>query len=123
MLAMESLDDSPFDGDPVPVEADPGTLVILHGRLPHLSGPNHSSHPRHAYTLHLIDGDARYPTDNWLKRDAALPLGRFKGMRSLFPHLPASEDRQERENTSPCRHSIATVSASVLIAQMTHEFC
>ena len=73
-LAMESLDDSPFDGDPVPVEADPGTLVILHGRLPHLSGPNHSSHPRHAYTLHLIDGDARYPTDNWLKRDAALPL-------------------------------------------------
>ncbi len=74
VLTMESLDDSPFDGDPVPVVAEPGTLVILHGRLPHLSGPNHSAQPRHAYTLHLIDGEAHYPADNWLRRGADIPL-------------------------------------------------
>lgn len=72
-----------FDADPyplegiVPVEAERGTLVLLHGTLPHLSGPNRSPHPRHAYTLHAIDGAATYPADNWLLRDPALPLRGF----------------------------------------------
>jgi len=61
----------------VPIEAERGTLVVLHGTLPHLSGPNRSDLPRHAYTLHAIDGAARYPRDNWLLRSASLPLAGF----------------------------------------------
>lgn len=52
----------------VPLEAPRGTLVLLHGTLPHLSGPNTSDKPRHAYTIHAIDGSAKYPRDNWLQR-------------------------------------------------------
>jgi phytanoyl-CoA hydroxylase len=44
--------------------------------VPHLSGPNLSEHPRHAYTLHIIDGSARYLDDNWLQRPR-LPLRGF----------------------------------------------
>jgi len=52
----------------VPLEAPRGTLVLLHGTLPHLSGPNTSDKPRHAYTIHAIDATAKYPEDNWLQR-------------------------------------------------------
>lgn len=60
----------------VPIPADPGTLVVLHGTVRHWSAPNHSSSPRHAYTLHVIDGTAEYPADNWLQRPE-LPLRGF----------------------------------------------
>ena len=40
------------------------------------SGPNLSENPRHAYTLHAIDGTARYLDDNWLQRPS-LPLRGF----------------------------------------------
>ena len=60
----------------VPLEAPRGTLVLLHGALPHLSGPNLSDKPRHAYTIHAIDGLARYLPDNWLQR-STLPLRGF----------------------------------------------
>jgi phytanoyl-CoA hydroxylase len=59
------------------VEAARGTLVLLHGTLPHLSGPNLSDKPRHAYTLHAIDGVAHYPRDNWLLRPATMPTHGF----------------------------------------------
>ena len=71
-----------FDAQPypaeglVPLEAPRGTLVLLHGALPHLSGPNLSDKPRHAYTVHAIDGTARYLPDNWLQRPT-LPLRGF----------------------------------------------
>lgn len=40
---MEVLDETPFDLDGlVPLEAEAGTLIVLHGHLPHLSGPNRS---------------------------------------------------------------------------------
>ena len=42
------------------LEARRGTLVVLHGLLPHASAPNRSARPRHAYALHLIDGRAEY---------------------------------------------------------------
>lgn len=61
----------PLDGI-VPLEAPAGTLVVLHGLLPHLSGPNRSPKSRHAYTLHAIERGAEYPKDNWLQ----LPPGR-----------------------------------------------
>jgi phytanoyl-CoA hydroxylase len=59
----------------VPLEAKRGTLVLLHGALPHLSGPNRSDKPRHAYTLHAIDARADYLPDNWLQRPTLKPRG------------------------------------------------
>ena len=61
----------------VPLEAPRGTLILLNGTLPHRSGPNTSDKPRHAYTIHAIDGMADYPSDNWLQRPA-LPMGGFQ---------------------------------------------
>lgn len=61
----------------VPLEAPAGTLVVLHGLLPHLSGPNRSTKRRDAYSLHVIEGSAEYPRENWLHRSAELPLRGF----------------------------------------------
>ena len=69
-------EDYPTDGE-VPLEAAKGTLVVLHGLLPHRSGPNRSARSRHAYTLHAIDGSAAYADDNWLQRGPDLPLRGF----------------------------------------------
>jgi phytanoyl-CoA hydroxylase len=75
---MEVFDASPYPTDGlVALEAPRGTLILLDGQLPHLSGPNRSDKPRHAYTLHVIDGTAAYPADNWLQRTASLPLRGF----------------------------------------------
>ncbi len=62
----------------VPLEVRKGALVVLHGLLPHLSRANRSPHSRHAYTLHVVEADARYPEDNWLRRGADLPLRGFE---------------------------------------------
>jgi phytanoyl-CoA hydroxylase len=71
------LDPTPYPTEGlVPLEAPRGTLVVLHGLLPHLSGPNLSDKPRHAYTVHVIDGTAKYLPDNWLQRPT-LPLRGF----------------------------------------------
>jgi phytanoyl-CoA hydroxylase len=76
-LVTSLLDDTPWpDVEPIPLEARRGTLVVLHGRLPHASAPNRSPRARHAYALHLIDGTARYAPDNWLQRPH-LPLRGF----------------------------------------------
>jgi phytanoyl-CoA hydroxylase len=52
----------------VPLEVKKGTLIVLNGLLPHLSYANRSQKSRHAYTLHVIDGECRYPPENWLQR-------------------------------------------------------
>jgi phytanoyl-CoA hydroxylase len=76
-LVSETLDDTPWpDTAPVALEARRGSLVVLHGLLPHASAPNRSARPRHAYALHLIDRRAEYLTDNWLQRPD-LPLRGF----------------------------------------------
>ena len=61
----------------VPLEASQGTLIVLHGLLPHGSAPNRSARSRHAYALHVIDGRARYRPDNWLRRAPDMPLRGF----------------------------------------------
>jgi phytanoyl-CoA hydroxylase len=61
----------------VPLEVPAGTLIVLHGLLPHFSGPNRSAKSRHAYSLHVIDSRAQYPAENWLQRPASLPLRGF----------------------------------------------
>jgi phytanoyl-CoA hydroxylase len=76
---MVRLDSTPWPsgsaGEPLEVEA--GTLVVMHGLLPHYSAPNRSAHSRHAYTLHAVDGRARYDPRNWLQRPAG-----FSGVAS-----------------------------------------
>jgi phytanoyl-CoA hydroxylase len=76
--AFHVLDPTPLpDEGMVPLEVPKGSLVVLHGLLPHKSGANTSPKSRHAYSVHLIDGTARYPEDNWLHRSPAMPLRGF----------------------------------------------
>ncbi len=65
---FEQLDATPFATDrAVPLEVPAGTLIALHGRLPHRSDANRSSTWRHAYSVHVIDRNCAYPTSNWLR--------------------------------------------------------
>lgn len=61
----------------VPLEVSKGSLIILNGLLPHKSLANRSSKSRHAYTLHVISADCRYPEKNWLQRSPEMPLRGF----------------------------------------------
>ncbi len=61
----------------IPLEVAKGSLILLHGLLPHRSHENRSDRSRHAYTLHLIPADASYPADNWLQRSATMPFRGF----------------------------------------------
>lgn len=75
---METLDPAPLPTAAlVPLPAPKGSLVLLHGSLPHRSGPNLSDRSRHAYALHLIDGTCRYSEGNWLQRAPTMPLRGF----------------------------------------------
>ena len=77
-MTYKTLDRSPWPEDAaVPAEADVGTLVVFDGRAPHMSGPNRSDKSRHAYTLHVIDRESRYPAENWLQRGDDLPFRGF----------------------------------------------
>jgi phytanoyl-CoA hydroxylase len=74
-VELVTLDASPWpEAEFLPLEVPKGTLVVLHGALPHGSAPNRSEWSRHAYTLHIIDGACRYPADNWLQRGPGMPL-------------------------------------------------
>jgi phytanoyl-CoA hydroxylase len=72
-----------FDDEPYPSEGEvalparKGTLILLHGLLPHRSDANRSDRPRDAYTVHVIDGTATYPADSWLQRDPSMPTRGF----------------------------------------------
>jgi phytanoyl-CoA hydroxylase len=62
----------------VALEVAQGTLVVLHGLLPHRSDANRSPRSRHAYSVHVIERGAAYPADNWLRRGPDLPLRGFE---------------------------------------------
>jgi phytanoyl-CoA hydroxylase len=76
---LERIDATPWPDaeEAEPVEVEAGTLVVLHGLLPHYSAPNRSERSRHAYTLHFVDARARYSPANWLQRDASFPARGF----------------------------------------------
>lgn len=79
---FDDLDPTPLPppgpgGPLVPLEVPAGTMVVLHGLLPHWSGPNRSDRSRQAYTLHLVEASAAYPDDAWLQRGDDLPLRGF----------------------------------------------
>ena len=65
-LAMEGM---------IPLEVKKGTCIVLHGFLPHYSLPNTSGKSRQAYSIHTIDGKAKYPKENWLQRDMSKVKG------------------------------------------------
>ena len=78
-VRTDKLDNTPWPDDhsAVPLEAKAGSLVCFHGLLPHYSAPNRSSVSRHAYTLHVTDGNTVYSPTNWIQRDAAFPARGF----------------------------------------------
>ncbi len=67
-MEMIELSNEPFPETDTFVEVKKGSLVLLHGRLPHYSCENKSSKSRHAYTLHVIEGNSKYLDYNWLQR-------------------------------------------------------
>jgi len=76
--AMTELDPTPLPTEGlVPLEVERGALVVLHGLLPHWSAPNRSTTSRHAYALHVIDGETTYTEENWLQRADDMPLRGF----------------------------------------------
>lgn len=77
-MSFNVINTEPFPEEQlVPLEVTKGTLVVLHGLLPHKSLANRSPKSRHAYTLHVIGGNSSYPRENWLQRSSAMPLRGF----------------------------------------------
>ncbi len=73
-VSFVEIDETPWPEDGwVPLPAAQGTLILLHGLLPHRSAPNRSDRSRLAYTLHVVDGRAAYLPDNWLQRGPGDP--------------------------------------------------
>lgn len=73
---MVVFDDTPYpENGWVPLPAKPGTLIALHGTLPHRSAPNVSAKSRLAFTLHCIESAATYPAENWLQRPGFPVMG------------------------------------------------
>ena len=57
----------------VPLEVPKGSVILLHALAPHMSHKNTSARSRHAYTLHVCEGNYSWREGIWLKRSAALP--------------------------------------------------
>ena len=75
---MEIIDESSWETSKlVPLEVRAGSMIVLHGLLPHMSHANRSERTRHAYTMHIIEGLADYPEWNWLQRPTEMPLRGF----------------------------------------------
>ena len=75
-MKFEIYDEEPWpEKELVPLEVPKGSLILLNGLLPHRSFENRSSKSRHAYTVHLIKEEAKYPAENWLQRE--LPMRGF----------------------------------------------
>ena len=75
-MQMLNINNEEFPETDTFVEVKKGSLVLLHGRLPHYSCENTSPNSRHAYTIHVIDQNNDYPDWNWLQRPN-LPLKSF----------------------------------------------
>ena len=77
-MELKTFDSEPWpEEELIPLEVKKGSLILLHGLLPHRSLENKSPRSRHAYTLHLISANVKYSVDNWLQRSASMPLRGF----------------------------------------------
>jgi phytanoyl-CoA hydroxylase len=77
-MQFEPYDTTPWpENELVPLDVSKGSLILLHGLLPHRSFENRSPRSRHAYTLHLIGAEAKYPSENWLQRSENMPFRGF----------------------------------------------
>ena len=64
------LNQEPYSMDGmIPLEVKKGSCIVLHGLLPHFSLPNTSGRSRQAYSIHMINKQTLYLTDNWLQRE------------------------------------------------------
>jgi len=70
----------------IPLEVQKGDLVLIHGEAIHSSYANRSQRSRHAYIVHLVDGQSEWSKRNWLQRDIELP---FRRMESVLSRLNA----------------------------------
>ncbi len=69
-MRFDVFDATPFpEEDLIPLEVPKGSLIVLHGLLPHKSLANRSKKSRHAFTLHFIGGKSRYAPENWLQTE------------------------------------------------------
>jgi phytanoyl-CoA hydroxylase len=67
-VRTEILDHTPWALEKmIPLEVKRGSVIVLHGHLPHLSKENTSNRSRHAYTLHAMSGNDHFAEDNWLR--------------------------------------------------------
>lgn len=74
-ITTEIYDPTPWPlANMIPLQVARGSLIVLHGLLPHMSKENKSSHSRHAYSLHIISGEASYAANNWLQRPTDRPF-------------------------------------------------
>lgn len=79
-ITYEVYDDTPWPLEKMqPIEVPRGSLVVLHGLLPHMSKENLSPISRHAYTLHVMAKHSEYAKDNWLQRSPDHPFRGFLG--------------------------------------------
>lgn len=76
--STEVLDDSPWDeGKKISLEVPQGSVILLHGLLPHKSEENLSAKSRQAYTLHFMERTWQFSPQNWLQRDPQFPFTGF----------------------------------------------
>jgi phytanoyl-CoA hydroxylase len=74
-IYFEDYDVTPWPEETsVPLPVAKGSLILLHGRVPHKSKANLSCKSRHAYTLHLVDITLPYPENNWLRWLDGIPV-------------------------------------------------
>ena len=67
-MRFDVFDTTPFpEENLIPLEVTKGSLIVLHGLLPHKSLANRSEKSRHAFTLHFIGRRSRYAPENWLQ--------------------------------------------------------
>ena len=62
----------------VHIEMSAGDLVLIHPQVLHRSAANRSKGGRAAYTVHIIDGAANWPSTNWIQPlDGSCEFPRF----------------------------------------------